>query len=54
MVTTRELRPLLERLRGNPFLKNPERLWDEEVVRQSWAMLLERWPRAQNGNYRTQ
>lgn len=52
MLTTRELRPLLECLRGNPFLKNPERLWDEEVVRQSWAILLERWPRDENGNYR--
>jgi hypothetical protein len=44
MLTARELRPLFEHLRGNPFVKNPERLWDEEVVRQSWAKLIERWP----------
>jgi len=47
MLAARELRPLSERLRGNPYLKTPERLWDEEVVRQTWVMLNARWPRGE-------
>ena len=43
MLTARELRPLFENLRGNPFVKTPERLWDEEVVQQTWIKLVARW-----------
>ena len=44
MIAARELRPLFKRLHGDPFGKTPERLRDEEVVRQTWARLYERWP----------
>jgi hypothetical protein len=41
-----EMLNLYESLHGNPFVKDPITLREEEEVRQAWKRLRERWRRA--------
>ena len=40
-----ELLNIYESLHGDPFVKDEITLREEEQVRETWARLIERWPR---------